>query len=89
MTFLCQSCSIEMDTNSDLGTNEDGTKNPDYCNICFRNGKFTNPNLTLKEEIEAVTIFLSYEKKMLKDNAKLLAENTLPKLKRWRKEEAH
>lgn len=87
MSFLCQSCSMPLETNSVLGTNEDGSKNTDYCNICFRNGKFTNPLLTLNDEIELVTLYIMSLRKISKDSAKLIAENTLPKLKRWREEE--
>ena len=65
------------------GTNADGTKNNMYCSYCFENGKFTQPNITLKE-MEALA------KENLKKMgipgfiAKLLTMGTA-KLERWKK----
>ena len=78
---LCQSCGMPVDDEKLLGSNEDGTKNDDYCVHCFKDGKFTS-NETLEEMIE---ICVPY---MVKDgfeegNAREMLHNTLPKLKRW------
>lgn len=78
---------MPLENNFVLGTNEDGSKNNEYCNICFRMGKFTNPNLTLHDEMESVTLQIMSLKKISKDAAKFIVENTLPKLKRWQKQE--
>ena len=37
---FCQSCGMPL-TNEILGTNADGSKNEDYCNYCYKDGKFT------------------------------------------------
>lgn len=80
---VCQSCSISLDYDYDLGTNDDGSKNREYCNRCYRKGEFVNPKLTLKEEIDIITLYIMSTKKMSRHDALLLAENTLSKLRRW------
>jgi len=36
------------------GTNADGGRNSEYCSHCFRDGKFTEPNLTSAEMVSKV-----------------------------------
>ena len=33
------------------GTNADGGKSGDFCSYCYRNGRFTQPRLTLEQMI--------------------------------------
>lgn len=33
------------------GTNADGSRSGDYCSHCYRNGRFTQPRLTLEQMI--------------------------------------
>lgn len=37
---FCHSCAMIIDEDG-YGTNEDGTKNREYCNHCYQNGVFT------------------------------------------------
>lgn len=41
MTKNCQVCGNPMFSMNDLGSNDDGTFNTDYCSNCYRNGEFT------------------------------------------------
>lgn len=84
---ICQSCSMPLENDFILGTNEDGSKNRDYCNVCFRAGKFSNPNLTLEQEIKNVALHIKLTKRLPPEIALQITENTLPKLKRWRKDD--
>ena len=47
----CNSCGKPM-VKGDYGTNKDHTENRDYCNECYQNGEFTEPDITLEEMIE-------------------------------------
>lgn len=44
---FCQSCGMPL-TNTNKGTNADGSLNEDYCTYCYQNGKFTQ-NLTMSQ----------------------------------------
>ncbi len=46
---FCQSCAMPMQNPDDFGTNADGSNNNEYCSYCFRNGKFTEPNMTVEQ----------------------------------------
>lgn len=78
----CQSCGTPI---KQLGTNADGSKNMNYCNYCYVDGKFTSA-LTLEEMIEHVVEM----KKQLGAGASELADirskyhKALSSLKRWK-----
>jgi hypothetical protein len=81
----CQSCSMPLTGNQNLGTNADGSPNPDYCLYCFKDGKFTS-EMTMDEMIEFCVPFVS------KGNpwpdaaaARQAMKEMFPALKRWKK----
>jgi len=80
---ICQSCGMPM-LNKDFGTNKDGSKNSEFCHFCFQDGKFNDEGISLREKIDK-NIQIAIRMGMTKEHAKSLAENTIPKLKRWRK----
>ena len=46
----CQSCGMPFKEDPQGGgTNSDGSKSTTYCSYCFAGGKFTNPDMTVKE----------------------------------------
>jgi len=46
----CQSCGMPLKKDTaGGGTNADGTKNLMYCSHCYKNGKFTSPDMTAGE----------------------------------------
>ena len=53
----CQSCGMPMDKPELFGTNNDGTKNEDYCVYCFKDGEFIK-DLTMDEMIETCLGFI-------------------------------
>jgi hypothetical protein len=71
-------------TEADLSTNADGSKNNEYCIFCFKDGKFTDEGSTMEQKIEKM---VEIAKKMAipEDNARKMAREILPTLKRWRK----
>ncbi len=78
---ICQSCGMPMNEN-DFGTNVNGTKNKEYCHFCFNNGNFTDDGITMEEKIKK-NIEIAKKMGIPEEEAKVLAENTIPKLKRW------
>ncbi|MDL2271290.1 zinc ribbon domain-containing protein, partial [Methanobrevibacter sp. OttesenSCG-928-I08] len=62
---FCNSCGRPM-IKEDYGTNKDGSLNEDYCNECFKDGEFIEPDITLNEMI------VRCSKKMMDKNPRLL-----------------
>ncbi len=82
---FCQSCSMPMEKPEDFGTLANGLKNNDYCNHCFQNGEFTEPNVTLQEMQECATKHMIEDAHMPKEQAEWVANGFIPTLKRWNK----
>ncbi len=54
MKNVCQSCGMPMlQGQADRrGTEADGTRSDTYCNLCYLNGKFQQPGITMEEMIQ-------------------------------------
>lgn len=83
---FCNSCGRPMGK-KDYGTNKDGSSNMDYCIDCFKDGEFTEPDITLNEMI------VRKSKEMMAKNPNLreteatgITTGFLPGLKRWYQE---
>ena len=68
--FFCHSCGKPIEKTEDVGTNADGSKNNEYCRLCFQNGKFTHPELTTEQMIEVVASILVKQMNISKERAK-------------------
>ena len=79
---FCQSCGMPMKKPEDFGINADKTKSKYYCQFCFQNGKFTDPNITIEQMIDKVAGFAK-QMKMSEEQARERAKTFIPKLKRW------
>jgi hypothetical protein len=82
---LCQSCARPMLQEKDHGTNSDGTKNEEYCLLCFREGKFIQSEMTREEMIEQVTDQITKRTAMPRVQAEEITQAPIPTLKRWQK----
>ena len=82
---ICQSCGMPLERNEDFGTNRDGSMNKEYCKFCFQ-GRFTDEDITIEQKI-AKNVMIAQEMGIPEDQARQMAENIIPKLKRWRKNE--
>ena len=85
----CQSCGMPMGyTEKWLGTNADGTKNPEYCSYCWKDGAFAAPEMTMDEMIEICIPYMVANPKMgfTEESARKLMYEMLPHLKRWKKD---
>lgn len=78
---ICQSCGMPMTEEEHFGTNADGSKNEEYCCYCFQDGKFTFGG-NLEEMIEKL-VSMAGKMGMTEEEARAMAEENLPKLKRW------
>lgn len=81
----CQSCGMPIDESfGNLGTMNDGSFHNEYCNICFKNGSFTNPTQTMEEMIVSSIDNMVNEIGMPKSQASQLANDFIPTLGRWK-----
>lgn len=81
--LFCQSCSMPLERQGDFGTNAAGSKSNDYCCFCFQDGKFTDPAISMEGMINKVATLLVQMEKMPESQAKEMAKEFIPKLKRW------
>ena len=81
---ICQSCGMPLDKDPHGGgTNADKSISAKYCSFCFRDGKFVDEGISLREKIEK-NVQLAIAKLGIPENeARNKAENTLPFLERW------
>jgi hypothetical protein len=78
---ICQSCGMPMDK-KDFGSNSDGTPSIEYCHFCFKQGKFSDEGITMQKKI-LKNIEIAKKMGMSEEKAISLAQDTIPKLKRW------
>ncbi len=77
---FCQSCSMPLDGKVN-GTEKDGSLSQKYCSMCYENGEFRDPDLTLEEMTKIVDRVLT--KKGWGRIRRFFARGYLPKLERW------
>lgn len=87
-TGLCQSCGMTLETDSDKGTEQDGSKSEEYCAFCYQQGKFSQ-DITMEELIELNLQALDEWNKdsglhLTEEEARTQLREFLPTLKRWR-----
>jgi len=83
--IICQSCGMPMKKEQDFGTEENGELSEEYCKFCYSNGKFTDEGITLEEKTEKLVKMGVEQLNMKEEQARTLAQETLPSLKRWKK----
>lgn len=69
----------------DFGTNADGSTSNEFCSLCYQNGIFTEPDISMREMIGKVTLILMNSMDLPKEQAESIAKDTIPHLNRWRK----
>ena len=89
LPHFCQSCGMPLTRIEDCGTNADGSMNFDYCQYCYKDGKFLQ-DCTMDEMIEHCAQFVDevnkqMPKPMTKEEYKQMMRGFFPMLKRWRK----
>lgn len=87
---FCQSCGMPL-TDTNKGTNLDGSLNDDYCMYCYQKGKFTQ-DFTMNQMIEFCTQFTEQINKetgwnLTPEQAKENMRQFFPTLKRWKEKD--
>lgn len=78
----CQSCGMPLGDGF-YGTNSDASLAVDYCKFCFLKGEFTDPDLKLEDMLDMSIKNMKEDLNMPEDEATRLANESIPKLKRW------
>jgi hypothetical protein len=79
----CQSCGMPLKRDAQGGgTNADGSRSTLYCSHCYRQGKFTQPNLNMDE----MKVLVKEKLKEMKIPGILsgIFTRNIPKLVRWK-----
>lgn len=79
----CQSCGMPMDKPGDFGTGTEGSRNNDYCHFCFKDGRFTEPHISMEQMIDKIA-GMAPMMRMTEAKAREMAKTFIPRLKRWR-----
>lgn len=79
---ICQSCGMPIFTDEQLGTNQDGSINRDYCKYCYDNGEFID-KVSMEEYIEMCAQY-GEQAGMTKDEMREHCTKVFPTLKRWK-----
>lgn len=78
----CQSCGMPMKEGKFAGTEKDGSKSKMYCELCYKDGAFISPDMTL-DEMKAICDTALKEKGWWKP-LRWMAAKQLPSLERWK-----
>lgn len=81
-TIICQSCGMPLTVTS-RGTEYDLKPATEYCKYCYQEGHYTNPDLPLEEQIKRLATMAVVNMLSSPEEALRMAEQTLPRLKRW------
>lgn len=86
-TKYCQSCGMPLQNPEECGTNEDGSRNDEYCCYCFKEGAFTM-DCTMEQMIEHCAQFVDEFNKeaevpLTREEAIANMKVYFPALKRW------
>jgi hypothetical protein len=83
MSGICQSCSQPLSKDpAGGGTNANGSGSSTYCSFCYRDGRFTEPQLTCEEMVARVRAKMK-EMRVPGVLAWWFARR-VPRLERWR-----
>ncbi|MDO4217785.1 MAG: zinc ribbon domain-containing protein [Bacteroidales bacterium] len=89
MPQVCQSCGMPLTRLEDCGTEADYSTNFDYCQYCYKEGKFTK-ECSMEDMIDLCAQFVDEVNKqtphpMTKEEYKQMMRGYFPLLKRWRR----
>ncbi len=83
MNKFCQSCGLPMKKDpQNGGTNNDGSKNTEYCSYCYKDGEFVG-NFKTAKEMQDFCVQKMNEDGMPKFIAWIFTRS-IPKLRRWK-----
>lgn len=74
---------MPLGTATDFGTDEQGVRVNEYCHHCYRDGRFTDPAMSIEQMVDRLAE-MSGAMNMDPASARAFAQKTLPTLRRWR-----
>jgi hypothetical protein len=74
----CQSCGMPLAKAEDFGTARNGSRVNDFCHYCFRDGAFTEPEISMQEMIDKCVSVMVREKIMPEPQARALMAEVIP-----------
>ncbi|MEM2900300.1 MAG: zinc ribbon domain-containing protein [Thermoplasmata archaeon] len=80
---FCQICAMPMETPETFGSNADGSTNKECCCYCYKNGKYTEPDITMEEMINKCMCIM--KKMRIPESEIKQTKRLIPMLKRWKK----
>ncbi|MDN7023779.1 hypothetical protein FGU65_02515 [Methanoculleus sp. FWC-SCC1] len=80
---LCASCGMPLARDEDAGTEADGSRSGTYCTYCYRDGAFTEPDLTKAAAVAKYAPMMAARLGMPVEKAKGMVEQYLSTLPRW------
>ena len=80
----CQSCGMPWNETL-VGTESGGAPSPDYCSYCYAEGRFLEPDLNIDGMIRKSIKFMMRDINVSEERAEVMANATIPGLKRWNK----
>lgn len=81
----CQSCGMPLGEGF-FGTEHDGTPATEWCHLCYQQGDFVEPELTLNAMIARSVDHMIGALGMPPERAESLAQEVIPTLRRWRRD---
>ncbi|WP_214021192.1 zinc ribbon domain-containing protein [Methanoculleus sp.] len=81
---LCGSCGMPLARDEDAGTEADGSRSTAYCTYCYRDGRFTEPDLTREQAVEKYAPMMASNLGMPVEKATEMVRQYLSTLPRWR-----
>jgi len=70
----------------DFGTNVGGSKSEEYCFHCYQNGQFLDEGARTLQDKMNKNVKFAIQMGMSESEARKLASDVLPNLKRWKKQ---
>jgi len=80
---FCQSCGMPLKDGELSGSEKDGSKSFKYCKYCYKDGEFTDPEMTLDKMKQILDDTVGKEGFTGKIKA-WMGKMMLPRLERWR-----
>jgi len=81
MKQVCQSCGMPIKSDDQWAHNADGTTSK-YCVLCYKDGKFLKPDITVDEMKKINVDIMNKEMKIPKFVGRIMTKD-IDKLERW------
>ena len=80
---VCGSCGMPLRRDEDAGTEADGSLSAEYCTYCYRDGRFTEPDLTRGQAVAKYATMMASNLGIPIEKAEEMVQQYLATLPRW------